>query len=63
MKKIILINFLYIITELSYLFSCPYEFSHDDQRPFFEQYDMENNKKNIEEHNTRNSKEIENEKK
>jgi hypothetical protein len=22
--------------------SCPYSFSHDDQRPFFEQYETEN---------------------
>lgn len=44
MKKYILSFFIYAnILCVHTTFSCPYNFSPDDQRPFFEQYEIENN--------------------
>lgn len=44
MKKNVLSFFIYANILCVYTtFSCPYHFSPDDQRPFFEQYEIENN--------------------
>lgn len=40
-KNILFIVFIMNTLTNIILFSCPCEFSPDDKRPFFEQYDME----------------------
>jgi len=41
MKKYIILLIIVIHTLTStYVYSCPYEFSPDDERPFFEQYEI-----------------------
>ena len=50
MKKYILLTILSISTlNISNLSSCPCEFSSEDQRPFFEQYEIEKNSTRLQE--------------
>lgn len=56
---------MYIVLTLNFvLISCPYEFSREDQRPFFEQYDITLGQKTIvSQNNTEPKEEIVHEKK
>jgi hypothetical protein len=39
MKYFIILTTIITVLFINHLSSCPFEFSPDDQRPFFEQYD------------------------
>ena len=50
MRKYIFLIFIIInILQNTYLVSCPCEFSPDDKRPFFEQYEIETKTNNSQE--------------
>lgn len=51
-------SFLYtLLTFNLVILSCPYEFSREDQRPFFEQYEVPTEKKDTLTHNSSEPKE------